>query len=364
MIEQLAAEAHRFDVLQAVAVIERLAPEARSVADGADPSHEAVRFRSSLTSAFPASDLAAARPPGPGAPQWELLVNFLGLAGGFGPLPPPFTEAIVQRERAGDTATRAFLDLFNHRLVSLLYRARRQHRPALNRGTPDQGPMAGWLYSLIGMGTAGLRGRMAVPDRVLLHHAGVLAQQPRSLHGLERLLADHFRVPVRALPLQGRWLRLDASQTTALGHRNSRLGAARPDGAVLGARAWDQQAAVVLELGPLDLDPFRAFLPVGHAAAALRDLARFYVGPGPELDVRLRLRADRVPGTRLAGVNGLHLDGPRTLAERPRSPGARLGGPGRLLTRPAPDAPRLGWTTWLTTRPRTVEGVVTLGGRP
>ena len=356
VIEQLAAEAHRFDFHQAVSLIERLNPDARSVGDGSNPAHEAVRFCSSLTSAFPASDLTAAVPPRPGEPRWELAVNFLGLAGGFGPLPPPFTEAIVQQARAGDTATSDFLDIFNHRLVSLLYRARRKHRPALNRGTPDQGPFARYLYSLIGLGTDGLHGRMAVPDRVLLNHAGVLAQQPRSLHGLERLLSDHFGVEVRALPLQGRWLTLDDTQTTRLGQRNSTLG----NGAVLGSRAWDQQAAVVLEVGPLGLEDFRSFLPDGHAARALRDLAAFYVGPGIDTDVRLRLKPSDVPGTRLVGANRLHLHTPRTLADRPRVAGVRLGGAGRLLTRAGPDAPRLGWTTWLTTRPRTEPGVVEL----
>lgn len=362
VIEQLAAEAHRFDALQAISLIERMLPDARSVGDGSNPLHEAVRFRSSLTTAFPASDLTAATPPGPGDPRWELLVNFLGLAGGFGPLPAPFTEAIVQQVRNGDPATRDFLDILNHRLVSLLYRARRMHRPALHRGTPDEGPLARHLYSLIGLGTAGLRGRMAVPDRVLLKHAGVLAQQPRTLHGLECLLGDHFGVPVRAVPLQGRWLALDDSQVTRLGRRNAVLG----DGAVLGRRVWDQQAAVTLELGPLGLEAFRGFLPGGHAARSLHDLARFYLGPGTDVAVRLRLRADRVPGTRLVGANRLHLRSPRALADRPRVAGVRLGGAGqaggRLLTRAGPDAPRLGWTTWLTTRPRAEEGRVQPAG--
>lgn len=357
VIEQLAAEADRFDFLQAVSLIERMHPDARGVGDGANADHEAVRFRSSLSTAFPASDIDTVRPPGPGEPRWELLVNFLGLAGGFGPLPAPFTETIVQQVRAGDTATRDFLDIFNHRLVSLLYRARRAHRPALNRGSPDEGPFARHLYSLIGLGTGGLKGRMAVPDRVLLNHAGVLAQQPRTLHGLERMLSDHFAVAVRVVPLQGRWLTLDDTQVTRLGRLNSGLGG----GAVLGRRVWDQQAAVTLELGPLDLEEYRRFLPDGHAARALRDLTRFYLGPGTEFAVRLRLKAGHVPATRLGGANRLYLHSPRTLAGRPRALGARLSGPGRLLTQAAAEAPRLGWTSWLITRPRTAEAVVRAG---
>ena len=363
MIEQLAASAHRFDFHQAVRLIEGLRPDTRSVGDCGHPEHEALRFRSSLASAFPASDLAAARPPRPEDPRWELAVNFMGLAGGFGPLPSPLTEQLVGLTRAGDTASRDFLDIFNHRLVSLLYRIRRKHRPALTRESPDHGSHAGQLYALLGLGTPGLRGRMAVPDRALLHHAGLLDQQPRSLHGLERLLASHFKVAVRVVPMQGRWLPLDDSETTSLGRRNSRLGARVDGGAVLGRRAWDQQAAVVVELGPLDSARFRAFLPDGHSWSALNSMIDFYTQNTVIIDVRIRMYADSVPYTVLEGANSKALCSTRGLIERPRVGGARLGSGARLLTRPGAAAPRLGWTSWLGTRPRAAEGVVTVRGR-
>ncbi len=358
VIEQLAAEAHRFDFHQAVSLIERMRPNARSVGEGGSTEHEAVRFRSSLTSAFPASDLTSAHPPRPGEPRWELEVNFMGLAGGFGPLPTPFTESIVRHARAGDTAGRDFLDIFNHRLVSLFHRARCQHRPELTRRSPDQGSFAKALYALIGLRTEGVRGRMAVPDRALLNHTGLLALEPRSLHGLERLLECHFHVPVQVHPLQGRWLPLDETQITRLGRRNSGLGT----GAVLGQRVWDQQAAVLVELGPLDGDTFRTLLPDGSAWPQLRAMIEFYMRGDVIVDVRLRVRAKDVGETRLAGTNRVSSYSLRGLSQRPRANAARLGSEARLLTHAGPMAPRLGWTTWLTTRPRTEDGVVTVRG--
>ena len=361
VIEQVAGEAHRFDFHQAVRLIERLRPEARSVCDGGNPDHEAVRFRSSLASAFPASDLSEAHPPRPGEARWELVVNFMGLAGGFGPLPAPFTEAIVRLTRAGDTASRDFLDIFNHRLIALLYRTRRKHRPALTRLSPDQGPFARYLYALIGLGTEGLHDRMALPDRALLGHAGLLAQRPRSLHGLERLLNCHFGLPVRIEPLQGRWLPLDDTQTTRLGGLNSQLGGPA-GGAVLGARVWDQQAAITVELGPLDAPTFRDFLPDGRSWPALRAMIEFYTNKSVIVDVRLRMHAKQVSGCALNDMNSAALYTPRGLAERPRAPAARLGSTARLVSRPGPAAPRLGWTSWLCTRPRQADGVVTVRG--
>ncbi len=360
VIEHLAAEAYRFDFHQAVRLIEQTHPEARSVGDGGSADQEAVRFCASLTSAFPASDLTGARPPRPGEARWELEVNFMGLAGGFGPLPAPFSESIVRHARAGDTASRDFLDIFNHRLVSLFYRARRRHRPELTRQSPEQGTLAQALYALMGLRANGLRDRMAVPDRALLNHAGLLAQEPHSLHGLERLLACHFHVPVQVHPLQGRWLALDDTQITRLGRTNSGLGG----GLVLGRRVWDQQAALVVELGPLDAQSFRAFLPDGSSWPQLRAMIEFYTQSDVIVDVRLRVYANQVGATRLAGANRAALYTLRGLKGRPHANAARLDGLGaRLITRPGPTAPRLGWTTWLTTRPRTEDGVVTVRER-
>ena len=105
VIEQVALEAWRFDFHQAVHLIETLRPEACSVGEGSSTEHEALRFRSSLASTFPASDLAGVRPSHPGQPHWELDVNFMGLAGAFGPDAIRFvTHRDVSRKDSIDAA--------------------------------------------------------------------------------------------------------------------------------------------------------------------------------------------------------------------------------------------------------------------
>ena len=110
--EFLFAEGHRFDFFQAVRLLEWLLPAAPSVGEGADPAREAVRFRCRVGLDFPATDLSEIRRAnGRGHPA-EMLVNFMGLAGCFGPLPAPFTEWLLERARQGDTAFRDFLDIW------------------------------------------------------------------------------------------------------------------------------------------------------------------------------------------------------------------------------------------------------------
>ncbi|HEV7516248.1 MAG TPA: type VI secretion system baseplate subunit TssG, partial [Thermoanaerobaculia bacterium] len=144
--ELLFAEPFRFEFYQAVKLLEMLAPDAKPVAEGSEPEAEAVRFRSRVGLDFPASEidlLSRAANAGPGAsalsplPPPEMVINFLGLAGVLGPLPLPVTELVVERVWHRDTALRDFLDLFNHRLVSILARARKRYRPAVTARPPD-----------------------------------------------------------------------------------------------------------------------------------------------------------------------------------------------------------------------------------
>ena len=96
-----------------------------------------------------------------------MVVSFLGLTGPSGVLPRHYTELMLNRIRDKDYSLRDFLDLFNHRLISLFYRAWEKSRLPLGYersrfDDPDREPdLATWaLYCLVGLGTEGLRGRL------------------------------------------------------------------------------------------------------------------------------------------------------------------------------------------------------------
>lgn len=313
VVQDLFDEPYRFDFYQAVRLLEAQAPERVPVGEDVEPDKETVSFRSTVAMHFPPSDLAAVAPPEGGRPP-VMTVNFMGLAGAHGPLPAPYTELILERVWNKDTAFRDFLDLFNHRLISLMYRVRKKHRIALGWKSPEETPIARYLFALVGLGNPTLRGRMQVPDRALLGFAGLLAQQPRSMIGLERMLSTYFAVPIVGLQMVGRWYHLEESQRTTIGAlgRNHVLG----ESAILGARAWDQQGTFRLTLGPLYLHEFLEFLPIGRGFRPLCELTRFYAGQELDFDFVLTLRAPDVPESRLSSVSG----------------------------------PRLGWTSWLKTR--------------
>lgn len=311
-------EGHRFTFLQAVRLLEELFPDRTPPAEGVDPRRELVRFRHRVRLDYPPTDVEEVKPPKDGEPA-EMTVNILGLAGVLGPLPPPVTELIMERSFRKDTALRDFLDIFNHRLVSLLYRARKKYRPALDPHAPASGRVANVLYAFLGLGTPHLGGRMELPDRALLPYAGIAVDRYRSTIGLIRIVKDHFEVPVEISQFHGRWQHLERDDWTRIGRSgaNRRLG----DNAVLGTKMWDQAASFEISLGPLTLDRFLSFLPVGRAYKPLIAAVRYYIREELGFTFRLLLRAAEVPELRLGRAEGAFL----------------------------------GWTTWLKTKPMTAD---------
>ena len=319
--DTLFAEGYRFDFFQAVRVLERLYRHRAAVGRGARPGDEVVRFQTHPSLAFPPSAIHEVKEAKePGRPV-AMTVAFMGLTGPLGVLPHHYTELILERARQKDSTFRDFLTLFDHRLISLFYRAWEKYRAPIgyeHARTRDEGldAVSTCLFDLVGMGTAGLRGRFqALADESLLYYAGLLGQRPRSATSLQGLLHDYFGVPVQVSQFRGRWLTLSEDGKSRLGrgeHGGSAVGSA-----VLGGRVWDQQAGFRLRVGPLDLAQFHDFLPSGTAFAPLAELARFFVGQELDFDVQLLLRAAEVPRCRLGDT------GPR--------------------------GPRLGWSTWLKT---------------
>ncbi|HYW06456.1 MAG TPA: type VI secretion system baseplate subunit TssG, partial [Longimicrobium sp.] len=217
VVGELFADPQHFDFFQAVRVLEAFRPLAARVGEGREPAAEAVRFRATPSLSFASSDVAGMAPGADGGPP-EMTVAFLGLAGAGGPLPHSFSEWVMHQARAGDRGPRDFLDLFHHRLVSLLYRARSRNRPSLARAPADETPPGRWIHSLVGLGTPGLRREgAALPHRALLGYAALFATETRSGMGLECVLASHFGVRARVEPFTGGWIAIEPDDWTRIG---------------------------------------------------------------------------------------------------------------------------------------------------
>ena len=307
---------YSFNFFQAVKLLEILYPEQNQVGENSEPAREPVRFSSRVGIEFPAGDIREISAPAEDGEPAGMSVNVMGLAGAMGPLPAVYTELILERVWKKDTALRDFLDIFNHRLVSMLYRVRKTSRIGFDFKSPQHSNVARYLFSLMGLGTAGLQHRMHVPDRALLFYTAHFARQGRSMVGLESLLSDYFGVKIRSRQFKGQWHQIAADQITMLGisGQNQVLG----DTATIGTKVWDQQGKFELRVGPLSAEELLLFLPDGTAFAPLCELTRFYVGNELDFEIILMAAKGDIPTPGLGSAMG----------------------------------PRLGWTSWIGTRER------------
>ena len=321
LISVLYGEPYRFEFFQAVRLLERIHGDRLPVGLDGDPAAEVARFRTRVSLAFPPSEIYRISRNGRGNGQGnghhppEVEVSFMGLTGPQGVLPHPYTELLIERTRSHDNTLWAFMDLFNHRLISLFYRVWEKYHFAIAYELGREDRFTEYLFDIVGMGTRGLRGRLGVEDQTMIFYGGLLAQRPHSGAALEAILSDYFGVPARLKQFAGQWLMLDDDNITRLGSANSELGVST----VAGSRVWDNQSSFRVKFGPLTFKEFREFLPVGSAFKPACDITRLMSGIELDYDVQLILKAEEVPAS--------------------------------ILTTRARRKPMLGWTSWLKTRP-------------
>ena len=291
--ERLRDEPQAFELLQALLLLERAQPQATPLGQGIDPRREAVRLRGPLTPLFAASQVASLDYSEKAQPV--LSTPVFGLGGPDGPLPYAYQEWLQQRARLKDHGPAEFLDLFQHRLLSLLYRILCKHRVAIGFVPPEASPVQDQLRALTGLLPRPLQGRQAFPDALVTARAALFAGARRSLAGFETIVRHHFAVSVRLEQFQGAWREIPEASRSCLGRPGRNLSLGRS--AVAGKRVWDEHAGIRIVLGPLNGKRYPSFLPDGPAHGQLAALARFYFGP--DLDCSLRLLLSETPGLSL-----------------------------------------------------------------
>ncbi len=313
LAQEVFDQPYSFEFFQAVRLLERMYPDRNPVGRDTDAKREVVRFRTRQTLSFPPCEIYdlvhdsvdAQQPP-------EMTVAFMGITGPIGILPYQYMELVMERARYKDTALWSFLDVFNHRMISLFYRVwEKYHFPiSYERNGADQ--FTSHLFGLVGMGTSGLRGLLSFKDQGLLPYSGLVVQRPHSATAMAGAIADYFDVPAQVVQFPGEWLKLE-DNVTRLGIENSELGTS----SIAGTRVWSDQSKFRLRLGSMSLKKFKAFIPVGSGHRPLSDFARLFAGLEFEFDVQLVLDAKEVPFA--------------------------------VLSKNVDDGPRLGWTSWLKT---------------
>lgn len=296
-------------------LLEQLKPRVRPGEPGR-PEDERVRFVSNPSLGFPASEVATVEWEGrEGEERAKVTVNFMGLQGQASPLPQHYAqETLWDLGEPEGRRVLDFLDLFNHRMVSLLYRAREKYRHALRFDGAGGDEFTARVLALAGLDDEEVRAAAGVGPRRALRGLGVLASAHRSASGLVDMLRASFpgvgvRVIsciARRLPIpEEQRLHLRAPRRTAPRRGDALTGLGRDT--CVGTSRVDASSAFRVALGPMDYPEFRRFLPGEADFVSLARLTRLYVQEPLDFDVELHLRPTQRPALSLAPGEGLRL---------------------------------------------------------
>lgn len=329
LVAALLARAPKMSFMQLCRLLEARAPEQPGFGTRDTAAHEPVRFRPRPRVGFPAAEIASVEfDSAPdtfgvlcGSPLPPAVrTTFMGLYGVDAAMPPHMIDEIVQREEGHDVVE-AFLDQFNHRFVTLLYRAWKKYRYPESFRAGGGDAHSRHLLCLAGFGWGDKPQRAGLPDSRMLSLLGLLIQRTRTAEGLACVVALAVpRVDVRvdeffpALTRAGQPRPLTATADAAATDNGVRDGLG--SGYVLGRRLANRSRAVRVTVRPADAQQAHDLLPGAWLHRELMAFMQLYVGA--KADVHLRMEI------------------PSRLAPKPAI-GARSAAP----------APRLGWTTVL-----------------
>ena len=320
----------RWSFFQFVALTQRASGIAL-VGEQGPARQEALRFRGVASLSFPAGDIHSIEqlsPLGDGeetGSQIRMECTFLSLYGTASPLPTAIAEQVLLTNTE-QTGIRDFLDVFNHRLISLLYRCWLRYRlyVGYRRGGVDLGSRR--LFALGGIDEPDVQIPPPLRPTQLLPFVGLLRMRTRSA----RVIAAILHTALGGLPFHieecvPRQAQVPEWQCSRLGVDNCLLG----QDFLLGDRITDHQGMIRVWAGPLTQEQFQRLLPGRESHVQLLALIGFLLTEPLVVGLSLCLLPGAVPPFHLGNRDGAQLgwttwagdgnNGSRTLSLEDRS---------------------------------------------
>ncbi|WP_271411954.1 type VI secretion system baseplate subunit TssG [Pseudomonas sp. Q1-7] len=270
-LEGRVAEANLYRFCQ---LLERALPDHPALGSTTRLADDPVRFRPDPGMGFPAGELRAIETEAehPLRPA-TVRTRVLGLYGVDSPLPTTYLDDIAQR-RDGHEALAAFLDIFNHRVFTQLYRIWRKYSYPATFEAGGTDATSQCLLGLIGLGIPGTANHVATPISRFLALLSVMRLPTRNAEGvvaLVKLLAPRTRA--RVIP---HWpQRIPLERPASLSTRHPvRLSQGTP----LGSVGRDANSQLLLALFTEDREEALGWLPGARLHGDLLVLLRVYLG--------------------------------------------------------------------------------------
>ncbi len=267
---------------------------------------EPARLGQHVRLSFSARDVVKLQDAGDKGPARVTVAN-LGLLGPEGPMPLHLTRWVLDRlsqrwftgadaEQTSDTTFVDFVNILQHRMMALYYRAWADAHPAVQVERSVGGRVRAMLEAMSGIGLPGMQDSEL--DTVRLRQAGSLANQVDGAERLTLFLATAFKVPVQIKEFVAAWITIPAALQSRVGKAYATLG----KGATIGPRVFSRQSRIELRVGPLSLDDFKSFLPGEQRLGLFKKAVRDMIGETLDVDLRIVLAQEAVPPPKMGTV--------------------------------------------------------------
>ncbi|GGQ19394.1 type VI secretion system baseplate subunit TssG [Shewanella litoralis] len=260
------------------------------------PQQELLRFKSDQHLGFPGqaiSDVVVKTQNKNKQLTADMHVSFMGLTGPSGVLPSHYTELLLERLRLKDTGMRDFYDLFNHRLISLFYRAWEKYRFSVNYQSSATGKADSFTHVL-----SLLSGKKSLNR----YYSGFHHTKTPSAESLRRMLNDFTGCQVDVMSFQGRWQPLARTEQTRMASRSMPEGQYARMGvdASMGSRIWDINSNISIHIKPKEGSNVNRFMPGAASYESLKSLVSGYLGHSVKYKIFLEIKQQDAPTAQLS----------------------------------------------------------------
>jgi type VI secretion system protein ImpH len=300
-LSRVLAQAYRIPFVHLMHLVERLQPASTQVGGDGPPERESVRFKHDPSLAFHASDVERATQHAVGQPV-EVVTRFLGLTGAASPLPMFFVDEL-QHDDESAQLSRDLLDLFHHRLLSLLVRGLLGADHARSYQQPARDPVSRCV--LLPSGIAPERVMAHLEPALLLRLSPLLVLHPPSAERLRSALQDALcevlgAGRVEVVEYAGGFVQVGDDELPRVGE-SLVLGIT----STLGRRVAAPASKLLIRIAPLTREACEKLGPDGSAFPLLRALTELML---PEsLDYDIELQPESAVPMRLGGAAGHRL---------------------------------------------------------
>lgn len=304
LADKLLSEAHQYNFFQLLERLHGLHGDDLEPRWPDEATRRRVRLACDPRLSFPVTDVYKAQRMPAEQERYRVVATFLGLHGTDSPLPTYYLEQVAYEHAQGIGVRPAFFDFFNHYLLSLLHRIWRKYRYYIRFQPGASDGFSQYVFALLGLNDAQLRGDTALPWSRLLSFAGVIASRSRAPGTVAGIIAHCFDLKhVQIREFETRSVTTTSRQLASLGRANGQLGSTF----MVGSRTRTRSSKFTIVINELDQAQLRDLLPSGINFGRLRALIDFLLRDGLAYDLELRLKQNALSPFCLHRCQGAYL---------------------------------------------------------